>query len=112
VTLLETLQGMFWRFYVADDKSVDCYIIRHLDSHFSWRELAAVDEWLISNQLFHILRDHFQHGIPMLGGMWGGTKGMLPFSIQETRQHQECSKMAEAKGVDQHFLTAKVWPVV
>jgi hypothetical protein len=110
--LTGNIAGMFWRFYVADDKSVDRYIIRDLDSDFSWRERAAVDEWLISKQPFHILRDHLQHGIPMLGGMWGGTKGMLPFSIQETCQHQECSKMAESKGGDQHFLTAKVWPVV
>jgi len=104
------IAGMFWRFYVADDESVDRYIIRDLDSVFSWRERAAVDEWLISKRPFHILRDHFYHGIPMMGGMWGGTKGKLPFTIQEICL--EYSNMAKAKGGDQDFLAKKVWPEV
>jgi hypothetical protein len=104
------IAGMFWRFYVADDPTVDRYIIRDLDSVFSWRERAAVDEWLISKQPFHILRDAVNHATPIMGGMWGGVRGKLPFSIQETCQ--EYSKMAESKGGDQDFLTVKVWPEV
>ena len=46
----------------------------------------------------------------MMGGMWGGTKGKLPFTIQEICL--EYSNMAKAKGGDQDFLAKKVWPEV
>jgi len=104
------IAGMFWRFYVADDASVDRYMVRDLDSRFSWRERAAVDEWIISNRAFHIMRDNFYHSIPMMGGMWGGTKGAISFFIQDTCQ--EYSGMAKAKGGDQDFLALRVWPEV
>jgi hypothetical protein len=104
------IAGMFWRFFVADDASVDRYIVRDLDSQFSWRERAAVDEWILSNRAFHIMRDNFYHSIPMMGGMWGGIKGKLPFVIQDTCH--EYSSMAKAKGGDQDFLALMVWPEV
>ena len=104
------IAGMFWRFFAADDASVDRYIVRDLDSQFSWRERAAVDEWILSNRAFHIMRDNFYHSVPMMGGMWGGTKGALPFFIQDACH--EYSAMAKAKGGDQDFLTVKVWPEV
>ncbi len=104
------IAGMFWRFFVADDASVDRYIVRDLDSQFNWRERAAVDEWILSNRAFHIMRDNFYHSIPMMGGMWGGTKGNLPFFIQDTCH--EYSSMAKAKGGDQDFLALMVWPEV
>jgi hypothetical protein len=104
------IAGMFWRFYVADDPSVDRYMIRDLDSIFSWRERAAVDEWMLSNRAFHILRDHVIHDVPIMGGMWGGVKGALPFVIQETCQ--EHVELAGRKGGDQEFLWSKVWPEV
>ena len=44
---------------------------RDLDSQFSEREQAAVQEWLQSNKAFHITRDHPAHKLPILGGCWG-----------------------------------------
>jgi hypothetical protein len=64
----------------------------------------------MSKRPFHILRDALNHDVPMMGGMWGGAKGRLPFTIQEICL--EYSKMAKAKGGDQDFLTEKVWPEV
>jgi hypothetical protein len=80
-----------------------------LDSHLTWREKAAVDEWIFSQKPFHLMRDHHHHDTLILGGMWGGLKGKLPFSIKEralAAQHQ-----AAGKGGDQFFLTDHVWPV-
>jgi hypothetical protein len=104
------IAGMFWRFYVADDSSVDRYMIRDLDSIFSWRERTAVDEWILSNRSFHVLRDHVIHDVPIMGGMWGGVKGAFSFVIQETCQ--EYVELAGRKGGDQEFLWTKVWPEV
>ena len=38
---------------------------------FSGREAAAVSDWLSSDLPFHIMRDHTNHGVQMLAGMWG-----------------------------------------
>jgi len=64
---------MLWRFTVLLDKSVDRYIVRDIDSHLSFREKHAVDEWINSGKKFHIMRDHPSHcNFAMSGGMWGG----------------------------------------
>ena len=47
------------------------YLCRDLDSRFSKREAAAVGEWLQSSAAIHVMRDHPQHGAPLLGGLWG-----------------------------------------
>ena len=69
--------AMFWRFYPASEPDVDVMISRDTDSRLNSRESNAVHEWLNSGKAFHIMRDHPQHGIEILGGMWG-VRGKLP----------------------------------
>tara|TARA_R100001163_G_C4996958_1_gene147528 strand:+ start:10 stop:669 length:660 start_codon:yes stop_codon:yes gene_type:complete len=71
-------KAMFWRFEPASEPSVDVMISRDADSRLSTREKAAVDEWLSSDKGFHIMRDHPWHKFPVLGGMWGIKKDVLP----------------------------------
>jgi len=75
--------GMFWRFYAADLPDCNHVIFRDSDSRLSQREKMAVNEWIMSNNALHVMRDHPYHqdpigGIPhfILGGMWG-IKGKL-----------------------------------
>lgn len=69
------IQGMFWRFKVADDPTVDRYIVRDSDSRIGSREAGAVEEWILSGKGFHLLRDHPSHSSwAISGGIWGGTK--------------------------------------
>lgn len=43
---------------------------RDLDSEIYQREVDAVNEWLYKTiYAFHIMRDHEQHSIEILGGM-------------------------------------------
>eukprot|EP00607_Mallomonas_marina_P000885 CAMPEP_0182437496 /NCGR_PEP_ID=MMETSP1167-20130531/85083_1 /TAXON_ID=2988 /ORGANISM="Mallomonas Sp, Strain CCMP3275" /LENGTH=424 /DNA_ID=CAMNT_0024630437 /DNA_START=130 /DNA_END=1401 /DNA_ORIENTATION=- len=70
--------GMFWRFMVGADNTVDRYIVRDVDSRLNARDRIAVEEWIQSKVPFHILRDHVNHCLPINGGMWGGVKGALP----------------------------------
>jgi hypothetical protein len=65
------LPGMFWRFLPNDDKRVELYIVRDLDSRISIREAHAVYEWIASSKKLHIMRDHPHHHYKILGGMWG-----------------------------------------
>ena len=71
-------RSMFWRFEPAGESDVDVMISRDTDSRINLREKAAVDEWLASDKGFHIMRDHPWHKFPVLGGMWGVKKGVLP----------------------------------
>lgn len=65
------IDGMFWRFLAAADSDVDIFLCRDTDSRVSLREKLAVEEWLLSDKNFHIMRDHPDHKAYMLGGMWG-----------------------------------------
>ena len=40
-------------------------------SRFTSREEAAVAEWLSSSLPFHTMRDHPDHQVEIMGGMWG-----------------------------------------
>ena len=69
---------LFWRLFVAFDPSVKRYIIRNTDSVLSWRERAAVDEWIASGKDFHIMRDHPNHSkFTVPDGLWGSTHGAI-----------------------------------
>ena len=70
--------SMFWRFLPAGEPDVDVMISRDTDSRLNYREKAAVNEWLESDKVFHIMRDHPHHRFPVLGGMWGAKKGAIP----------------------------------
>lgn len=60
------------RFLPNDDPLVDVWISRDLDSVVTYREKAAVDDWLEnSDKELHIMTDNFQHGWTVSGGMFG-----------------------------------------
>ena len=69
--------GMFWRFMVADDPSVDRFIVRDTDSRLNARDRFAVEEWVRSNVSTHSIRDHPGHNYPLSGGLWGSTRGAI-----------------------------------
>lgn len=98
--------GMFWRFFAADGQ--DVMISRDVDSRLSYREKAAVDEWLASDKDFHIMRDHPYHAIAILGGMWGARNGILS-GIKDMIANY---KKGNYWQVDQEFLKDIVYPTV
>ena len=50
------------------DELVDAFMSRDTDSLILPREQYAVEDWLISDKTFHVMRDHPGHCIVMLGG--------------------------------------------
>lgn len=112
--------GMFWRFMVAGDPTVDRYIIRDTDSRLNARDRIAVEEWIQSKYPIHILRDHVNHCIVMNGGMWGGVKNGIPFPVNSglspTSNALEAMVLAwENKNeymADLHFLHDILWPLI
>lgn len=102
--------GMFWRFKPAASSDLTM-ISRDADSRLSYREKAAVDEWLDSDKDFHIMRDHPYHATEILGGMWGCRNGILD-NIKEMIHDYDMGEYSNKYQVDQNFLREAVYPIV
>mmetsp|Transcript_28150 Transcript_28150/g.38699 ORF Transcript_28150/g.38699 Transcript_28150/m.38699 type:complete len:560 (-) Transcript_28150:12-1691(-) len=98
--------GMFWRFMVASDPTVDRYIVRDTDSRLNARERIAVEEWIESKYPVHIMRDHVNHCIVMNGGMWGGTKD----AVRSMSEKISAWSSRDEYMADLHFLDKQIWP--
>jgi len=74
-----------WRLLVADDQSLDYFLVRDADSHLSKREAITIRDWLstaadknASTQsnaaaVVHCIRDHPKHvDQAIVDGLWGG----------------------------------------
>lgn len=103
--------GLFWRFLVVCDPSVDCFMIRDCDSLLSHKEQAAVNAWLDSGKYFHIMRDAIEHSELILAGMWGGYAGVFD-DIQERIQAFANTLNITSKTIDQQFLRNYIYPTV
>lgn len=100
--------SMFWRFLPASNSNVSVMLSRDTDSRLSLREKAAVEEWLLSDKQFHIMRDHPYHGTEILGGMWGVKNPLL----QDMKQLIDDYVKGDFWQVDQNFLTEVIYPKV
>ena len=64
-------EGMFWRWYPIDDKTVHYWLSRDADSRLSLREFKIVNEWINSEKTLHSIRDHRCHFNYIMGGLFG-----------------------------------------
>jgi hypothetical protein len=71
---LSKCKPMMWRFEAIDEEDVEIMMSRDTDTRILLREKLAVDEWLKTDKLFHIMRDHPHHEFKILGGMFGTKK--------------------------------------
>lgn len=113
----EDFQGLYWRFEAAYDAGVSRFLVRDCDSRLNAREAAAVAEWMESGLPFHAMRDHPDHGIPVLGGLWGATGGFMPDfqkRLDEWTGRLQAGQHHRGRFfyTDQDFLSACVWPRV
>ena len=101
--------GLFWRFLVADDPSIDRYLVRDADSIPTIKERVAVGEWLESDKHFHMIRDFPTHTELILAGLWGGVRGALPAIAPQIDKFLDDTLPRRTN--DQTFLCQTVWPV-
>ena len=103
-----------WRFLPIVDPQVDILLVRDLDSHISKREVMAVGEFLNSSYDFHVMRDHPNHDIQMLGGTWGvkRTKKVrqeLLTSLKKMLKDPKFYATRQKAGPDQQILKKYIW---
>jgi protein O-GlcNAc transferase len=104
---LTTCKPMMWRFEAIDEPEVEIMMSRDTDTRFLLREKLAVDGWLNSNKIFHIMRDHPHHAFKILGGMFGTKK--IPQINSWTKIINNISQEGD-KMYDQHFLADQIYP--
>lgn len=106
------LSGLFWRFFVMDDPTVHCFMVRDADSLVSYRERAAVQAWLGSGKWFHCMHDFYSHTELILAGMWGGFNGVFKGMDQMIRDYIASGNYLSKRVADQHFLRNCIWPTI
>jgi len=108
----ETIPPIYFRFLVADDADVDIFMIRDCDSIVNYREQIAVQEWLNSDKILHLMHDHERHFWLVMGGMWG-LKNQFKINMKDIIQKYilEKNKNNYNWGDDQHFLGDYILPL-
>lgn len=93
------------------DKQVDLMLSRDLDSVITVREQAAMAEFLHhKNKSFHIMRDHKDHRIEILGGTWAvklnqsKTRHLMEKGLQRMLQDSRVINVGKERGLDQFLL--------
>ncbi|ESO11042.1 hypothetical protein HELRODRAFT_190286 [Helobdella robusta] len=106
------LPPMMWRFLVADDPTVDRFIVRDSDSRLTERDYKSVEAWMISGQAFHCIRDHPSHvGYSVSGGLWGGMAKKLR-NIIRSSWIDMMRGLSSKYFSDMSFLQTHLWPKV
>jgi hypothetical protein len=106
---LNNCKPMMWRFEAIDEPNVEIMMSRDTDTRIWNREVIAVNEWLNSGKLFHIMRDHPEHCTTILGGMFG-TKKIL--EIQNWISIIDTFKQYSNVQYDQDFLRDCIYPII
>jgi hypothetical protein len=106
---LNIIKPEMWRFEAIDDPNVEIMMSRDTDTRILLREKLAVDEWLQSGKLFHIMRDHPYHSWSIQAGMFGTKKNSnIPSLCNLINNYkQNC-----IRGYDQEFLRDIIYPII
>lgn len=97
-----------WRFLALADEQVSRVIFRDADAVISQREAKAVQAWVESGKLFHLIRDYPSHTELILAGLWGAVGGAVP-NIRHRIQHYLQHVPPDPRYADQYFLREHVW---
>jgi hypothetical protein len=101
------LMGVFWRFNILQTHTFSHVLFRDTDSRFTHREVYAIQEWILSGKTLHIIRDHPNHFMPILAGMWGVTNKVHHYAID-----WDWSDYSGEYWTDQLFLAERVYPIL
>lgn len=105
----ESCKPRMWRYEPIDDLEVEIILSRDTDTRILLREKLAVDEWLSSNTLFHIMRDHPHHNFCILAGMFGTKK--IP-QIPNWSNIINSYNKVDNRMYDQDFLRDVIYPLI
>jgi len=104
------IKNMFDRFKTIDEPDCSIMIVRDADSRPYERDSSCIEDFINSDKLLHIVRDHGEHGTPILGGLWAIRKSGLwkPMSPMIDQYIEHIGDFH--RGVDQFFLRDIIYP--
>jgi hypothetical protein len=102
----ESFSAMSWRFRTWQLGNPGWVIFRDADSVISFREANAIRQWVSSERIGHIIRDHPFHSAPIMGGLWG----IRPAYTEWLKKEVQDFVFTENYGTDQEFLAKVVYP--
>lgn len=118
-SLRSILPGRMWRFLPIFDPYVDYLLSQDLDSPIVEREIETIQMWLSNEHdknFFYIARDHIQHGVPILAGLWGASMKHARYLLFHIFQVMLMPNLVqfylEGYAGDQAFLRDHVWDFV
>ncbi len=106
-----------WSYLVADDPSVDVFIVRNGNQRLGGREATSVNQWVASNTSFHCLRDHVSHEAQaVVDGLWGAKRLRLIQLLGNSALHSLIAFVSQSSQTSSatasEFLTRVIWPKV
>ena len=108
---LPAVPGYFRRFLPLNDPAVSRFLVRDCDARLSAAEASLVDEWIASNCLFHIVRDHVLHNDLILAGLWGA-RANCGIDIADVISRYLKLRPGNKYGQDQVMLAEMIWPLI
>jgi hypothetical protein len=106
----EGLINMSYRFFSIDQPDVEVMCVRDADSRIYDRDQACIEDFVKSDKLFHIIRDHPNHHHTILGGMWGVKKEYMQVSLRSIFDLWKKSHSATEFWNDMDFLRSFFYP--
>ena len=76
---------------------MDVILVRDLDSEISHREISAYNEFSYSEKKFHIMRDHPNHGVAILGPILDGKLDSLIRHVSKFNLSQDCNLVSKTQ---------------
>jgi hypothetical protein len=101
----------FYRFFPIDTDTVSVCIVRDADSRIYERDRACIEEFIKSDKLAHIIRDHPNHHHPILAGTISIKKGLINNIHSLFCQYREKNDVTSFWS-DQDFLKSIFYPHV
>ena len=112
-------RNSLYRFFALEEPNVELMMVRDADSRIHWKDRWAIQRFLESGRGAHIIRDHRQHDIQMLAGLWGLRKGVLARPLREmvaewSPVHGGSGSVDDPLGfgIDQNFLRLVLYPLI
>lgn len=103
--------GLFQRFLVMNDESVERFLVRDCDARLSPAEADLEAQWIDSGYPFHVVRDHVLHNELMIGCLWAGRTDCGIDIVELMRRYFVRGPTAKY-GHDQRMLGLMLWPLI
>jgi hypothetical protein len=104
----------FFPLIVADNSSIDYFVVRDVRNRLSDRDFEVVSDWINADYAFHCIRDHPSHSNhAIVSGLWGAKRAELLALLGQTMLNILQLVADEKSNISMaDFLRDAVWPKV